>query len=105
MPWPQIGLWCAGFINILLIGVQGRNLNTGNYLIVGSASATGISAHLAVASRHPIAAINSYDCRRTCAVSDEILARSGHRQKTPLRPSSQLGRPPDGQKPLAPVLP
>ena len=33
MPWPQIGLWCAGFINILLIGVQGRNLNTGNYLI------------------------------------------------------------------------
>jgi len=53
MPWPQIGLWCAGFINILLIGVQGRNLNTGNYLIVGSASATGISASIWL-SRHVI---------------------------------------------------
>jgi hypothetical protein len=83
MPWPQIGLWCAAFLNILLIGVQGRNLNTSNYLIgavvaialnntqfiyihaavgyshlafsliVGSASATGICASIWL-SRHVI---------------------------------------------------
>ena len=32
IPWAQIGLWAAAFVNILLIGLQGRNLNTGNYL-------------------------------------------------------------------------
>ena len=32
LPWGQIGLWSAAFANILLIGLQGRNLNTGHYL-------------------------------------------------------------------------
>lgn len=83
IPWGQIGLWAAAFANILLIGLQGRNLNTGNYLkgaviafalnntqfiyihaavgyshlaftsIVGSASATGICASIWL-SRHII---------------------------------------------------
>ncbi len=83
IPWEQIGLWGAAFANILLIGLQGRNLNTGNYLkgaviafalnntqfiyihaavgyshlaftsIVGSASATGICASIWL-SRHII---------------------------------------------------
>ena len=76
MPWADVGLWAAAFANILLIGLQGRNLNTGNYAkgaaiafalnntqfiyihaavgyshlaftsIVGSASATGICASI-----------------------------------------------------------
>jgi hypothetical protein len=83
MPWTDIALWFAAFANILLIGLQGRNLNTGNYLIgalvaiglnntqllyihaavgyshlafalvVGSASATGICASIWL-SRHVI---------------------------------------------------
>jgi hypothetical protein len=83
MPWTEIGLWFAAFANIVLIGLQGRNLNTGNYLvgalvaigvnntqflyihaavgyshlafslIVGSASATGICASIWL-SRHVI---------------------------------------------------
>jgi hypothetical protein len=83
MPWQQIGLWVAAFANILLIGLQGRNLNTGNYLkgaaiafainntqfiyihaavgyshlaftaLVGSASASGICASMWL-SRHVV---------------------------------------------------
>ncbi len=76
IPWSEISLWGTAFVNVLLIGLQSRNLNTGNHFkgaviafaltntqfiyihaavgyshlaftsVVGSASATGICASI-----------------------------------------------------------